>query len=509
MPPSPGDPEAPSSRPPAGWWGGVWRRLSHPTTPDRAARDERPAQEGAYSREAVHAMIERKRGNDALRRREFGLLRQVFRQRAADVSVPVPPAAVFHSSIPASPDERATTLRKINEIEALMSAVPRTAPEPLPPHLIPAGTDFVHDPEFEEAALRFASGDIAGAEAVLRALLDPAHPRASQAETWRYLFDLYRAWGRSDSFDDLGAEFARRLQCSPPQWSGLDATLIPQVGETTRVLAASVQGEPAFDWACPAVLEASDVAALQEALAGLPQPWRLSWAGLTRLEPGAVAPLALLVAHWARCPIRLRIAGAQALERIVDARTACGERGADPAWWALRLEWLRVTRRPAEFELVALDYCVTYEVSPPSWDAPVCDLRLLETDDPGQPRQPVTALGPRVSTQGAGGVSDNSAFAGSLPAASPTGELAGTLVGDASAALARLDACAQGADLIVITCERLVRIDIEAAGALSNWVAARQREGGAVHLVQVHRLVAALLAAVGLTSQARITLRRD
>ncbi len=507
MPTSPGDPEAPSSRPQVGWWGGVWRRLAPAKPLARAARDDRPAHEGAYSREAVQAMIERKRRNDALRRREFDLLRQVLRQQAAAMPAPVSPAPIFHSSIPCTADERATTLRKINEIEAQMSVVPRTAPEPPQPHPAQAGTDFVHDPEFEEAALRFASGDTAGAEAVLRAMLDPAHPRASQAETWRYLFDLYRACGQSGPYDDLGAEFARRLQCSPPQWRAAEATLIPQAAEATRTFPASVQGETAFDWVCPAVLEAADVAGLQEVLAGQPQPWRLSWAGLTRLEPGAVAPLALLVAHWARSPIRLRLAGAQALERVLDARTACGERGVDPAWWALRLDWLRATRRPAEFELVALDYCVTYEVSPPSWDPPVCDLRLLETDDPGQPRQPVTALEPRVSVQASG--SDSGAFGCSLPATPSTGELTATLAGDAAAALARLDACAQGADRIVVSCERLVRIDFEAAGALSNWVAARQREGCAVHLVQVHRLVAALLAAVGLASQARITLRRD
>lgn len=506
---SSGDPEVPSSRPQVGWWGGVWRRLAHAAPSSVAARDAKPTHEGPYSREAVQAMIERKRRNDLLRRREFDLLRKVLRQQAAAVPAPASPPPTFHSSIPSTPDERATTLRKINEIEAQMSSAPRTAPEPPLPHPsqiypLQAGIDFVHDPEFEEAALRFANGDLAGAEAALRAMLDPAHPRASQHEPWRYLFDLYQAAGQPQRHDDLGAEFARRFQCSPPQWHAPEDA---GAGEATRIFPASVQGEPVFDWVCPAVLEAADVAGLQEALTGLPQPWRLSWAGLTRLEPGAVAPLALVVAHWARSPIRLRLAGAQALERILDARTTCGERGVDPAWWALRLDWLRATRRPAEFELVALDYCVTYEVSPPSWDPPVCDLRLLDADGPGQPRQPVTALEPRVSVQASG--SDCAAFGSSAPAAPPMGELTATLVGDASAALARLDACVQGADLFVVSCERLVRIDFEAASALSNWVSARQRDGCAVHMVQVHRLVAALLAAVGLATQARITLRRD
>ncbi len=509
MPTSRGDSEAPPSRPRTGWWDGVWSRLAPAAPTSEAARDGGPTHQGAYSREAVQAMIERKRRNDLLRRREFATLRKVLRQQAAIAPAAVAPPATFHASIPATHDERATTLRKINEIEAQMSAAPRVAFEPPLACPLQAGLGFIHDPEFDEAALRFASGDTAGAEAALRAMLDPTHPRASQAQTWHYLFDLYRVTGQPERHDDLGAEFARRLQCSPPQWRALEDAAPSQAGEATRAFPASVQGELAFDWTCPAVLEAAGVSQLQEALAGLPQPWRLSWAPLARLEPGAVAPLALVVAHWARSPIRLRLAGTQALERILDARTACGDRGVDPAWWALRLDWLRVTHRSAEFELAALDYCVTYEVSPPSWDTPVCDLRLLETDEPRGLRQPVAALEPRVSTQGQCGVSDISAFAHSLPGAPASGELAGILLGDAAAALARLDACVQGADLLVVSCERLVRLDFEAAGALVNWVSARQREGHAIHLVDVHRLVAALLAALGLATEARILLRRD
>lgn len=501
----PGDPEGLPARPAGRWWGGVWRRLAQAAPTDLSAANEVP-----YSREAVRAMIERKRRNDLLRRHEFGMLRKMLRQEAATATAP----QSLQSSIPTTPDERATTLRKINEIEAQMSGQWRPVEAGEPPQSLcaRAGVDFIHDPEFEEAALRFASGDTAGAETALRAMLEPAHPRAAHAEAWLYLFDLYQATGQPDRYDDLGAEFARRLQRSAPQWRDFQAGRPTDAGETTRAFPASAPadapGEPAFDWTCPPLLDAAGVAGLQRVLAGRPQPWRLSWARLTRLEPDAVAPLALMVAHWACQPVRLRLAGVQALERILDARTACGDRGVDPAWWALRLDWLRATRRPAQFELVALDYCVTYEVSPPSWDSPVCDLRLLEPQGPGEPRQPVAALGPRVSVLGEGGSS--TPFAASTQAASWAGELTGTLKGDeAVQALVRLDARLPAADLLEVSCERLLRLDFEAAAVLANWVSARRREGCSVHLVHAHRLVAALLAAVGLSTQARITLRRD
>ena len=60
--------------------------------------------------------------------------------------------------------------------------------------------------------------------------------------------------------------------------------------------------------------------------------------------------------------------------------TPSNDRGVNPAWWKLRMEVLRVMHRPDEFELVALDYCVTYEVSPPSWDSARCDFKALQPD---------------------------------------------------------------------------------------------------------------------------------
>jgi hypothetical protein len=48
---------------------------------------------------------------------------------------------------------------------------------------------------------------------------------------------------------------------------------------------------------------------------------------------------------------------------------------------------LRVMNRPDEFELTALDFCVTYEVSPPGWERPSCHFQALAADgaeDTGQ-----------------------------------------------------------------------------------------------------------------------------
>lgn len=544
MPTPRGDPEGAATRPGGGLWGGLWQRLARP--PAAAADDS--ASHSAYSRETLQAMIERKRQNDAVRHQEFDALRKL-RRRASPDAPAAAPHLLFHSSIPSSADERATTLKKIDEIEAQMSiqwrriktrtsarttmSRPTRAPADAAPDSVHAPTrttpartvvpvaaavcglaaapahvtPFVHDPEFEDAALCFARGDVAGAQASLLALLAPDHPRASQPETWQVLFDLYRATDQQAAYDERATEFACRFQCSPPQWRRL---FEPDVSGPASASRHASEGEAsAIDWSCPPVLDLLGVRALQQTLTRLPQPWRLSWADLARLEPEALPALAQQVAQWAGQRVRLRMVGIEVLERILDSRTACGDRSADPRWWALRLDWLRAMRRSDEFELVALDYCVTYEVSPPAWDPPLCEVRLSAGAGETRADTGFEAFESRVSTLSLGDVADLSGFGASAYALPVMGELRGALLGDIADELTRLEARLQGVDALIISCSRLERLDFEAAGALLNWVAARQAESRAVHLVDVHRLVAAFLGAMGLASQACITLRRD
>jgi len=545
MPTPGGDPEGPATRPGAGLWGGLWQRLARPPA---AVADDAAAQ-SAYSRETLQAMIERKRHNDALRHQEFDALRKLRQRRSPDAPGAAHPL-LFHSSIPSGPDERATTLKKINEIEAQMSiqwrriktrapvrttvSLPARAPADVAPDTAYAPTQaspartvvpvaatvrglcaapahlssYVHDPEFEDAALRFASGDAAGAEAALLGLLAPDHPRASQPETWQVLFDLYRVTGQQAAYDERATEFACRFQCSPPQWRRLFEPDVKGLADNASRLPSAGEAS-AIDWSCPPVLDLPGVRTLQQTLARLPPPWHLSWADLTRLEPEALPALAQLVAQWAGQRVRLRMAGIASLERILDSRTACGDRSADPRWWTLRMDWLRAMRRSDEFELVALDYCVTYEVSPPAWDPPLCEVRLLTGAGDMRADTVFDAFESRVSTLSVGDASDLSGFGLSVFAPPVVGELSGALLGDIAGELAQLETRLRGVDRVVISCSRLERLDFEAAGALLNWVSARQDEARAVHLVDVHRLVAAFLGAMGLASQAGITLRRD
>jgi len=86
---------------------------------------DRPSQrdETGYDKQALQAMIERKRQNDFVRRREFDHLRKLRNRNLVDVSDSAMNArtSYFQNSFPTDQDGRAVTLKKIDEIEAQMS----------------------------------------------------------------------------------------------------------------------------------------------------------------------------------------------------------------------------------------------------------------------------------------------------------------------------------------------------------------------------------------------------
>jgi ABC-type transporter Mla MlaB component len=593
--------------------------------------------ESSYSKQMLKEMIERKRRNDFVRKREFDMLRKMRRSEVLAGQDPAARPSFFQSSMPSKPDDRATTLKKIDEIEAQMSmqwwktkhgdnssrlganstgsfmasshippeamasrpvpqasptaytrteptplkpepptiaaelrpvlegSVEETAPAPLdeprasrsmgtgtftpqhPPPAAPAPAatapapgpesvsparsgptsegsasaftasrifdidveEFAHDPELEEASIRFANGDDDGAEAGLMEVLGPNGSRVDHDETWLTLFDLYRATGRQERYETAAIEFASRFGRSAPQWFSLPEI----VGRLSAPAPSPAPNQQLADWTSPAIFGTQSLAAMNAGLAKATAPWRLNWSKLVSIVESAVEPLTKAFTQWAGQNIQLRFIGAENLEKVLKEATPSGDRSINPAWWKLRMEVLRVMHRPDEFELVALDYCVTYEVSPPSWDSARCEYKPLQSD--GSYVAGHTIIGEAFRDSLASGLTTGygdtqlPSVVNSQMSNVSTVELAGQVLGDATEALALLESKMMGADVMVVSCARLMRIDFSAAGSLLNWVTARQAEGRQVQFVEVHRLVAAFFNVIGISEHARIIVRHD
>jgi ABC-type transporter Mla MlaB component len=625
----------------------VVKFVRNPTTNWADLDQQEVDRESSYSKQMLKEMIERKRRNDFVRKREFDMLRKMRRSEVMAGQDPAARPSFFQSSMPSKPDDRATTLKKIDEIEAQMSmqwwktkhgdvssrgssntnfpmssqgppeaiggtagesptgstAYTKTVPQPLgdakkaeqaaPPEfepmlaaVIPAASmaaprtgmtppapaaapakssaaaptrtavrtmgpgaravppaisavtpasgpptepgsvastgfsasklfaidveEFAHDPELEEASIRFANGDDAGAEAGLLEILAPQGARIDHDETWLTLFDLYRATGRQDRFETAAIDFAGRFGRSAPQWFSIPEAVGRMQAPSTPAALGSQQ--PA-NWTCPATLGTQTVAAMTLALAKVPPPWRVSWAKLNTIDEGAVEGLTRLFTQWAGQPVQLRFIRSDNFEKVLKSATPSGDKSVNPAWWKLRMEVLRVMHRPDEFELVALDYCVTYEVSPPSWDSARCEFKPLQEDGSYAAGHTIVgeAFHDSLSSGMSMGYSDTHSAGpmSSQMANISTVELAGQILGDATEALDMLENKLMGADIMVISCSRLIRIDFSAAGSLLNWVTSRQVEGRQVQFVEVHRLVAAFFNVIGISEHARVLARKD
>ena len=173
------------------------------------------------------------------------------------------------------------------------------------------------------------------------------------------------------------------------------------------------------------------------------------------------------------------IRGASLLTERLQAAIEVGRRDPSNAVWMLLLEIYRILGRQAAFEETSIDYCVTYEVSPPSWE-------------PAQPKYRVedeAVAAPPVE------VPQPDGDAGLPP---DTIALSGEMLGRSEADLQRLTAFATDHARIVIDCARLVRVDFTAAGLLLNWAVGMRGARKEVEFVNVGHLVAALFVVMGL-----------
>src|SRR6478752_6250393 len=99
----------------------VVKFVRNPTTNWADLDHQETDRESSYSKQMLKEMIERKRRNDFVRKREFDMLRKMRRSEVMAGQDPAARPSFFQSSLPSRPDDRATTLKKIDEIEAQMS----------------------------------------------------------------------------------------------------------------------------------------------------------------------------------------------------------------------------------------------------------------------------------------------------------------------------------------------------------------------------------------------------
>jgi ABC-type transporter Mla MlaB component len=338
--------------------------------------------------------------------------------------------------------ELATTELLADDVPPDAAALPQTAPV------------------IEEIAIMFANGQLQVAEQMLVDSL--ADVGRSDRAVWWMLFDLYQGSGQQDAFDNIAIDYASRFETSPPAWNPL-----PQAGQEKSV--AGVTPTEAFG----PLLDDSIAPQLQRLLerAGASAATRLEFGRVQAVTPEGCARLLTALTVLRGGGRELIVAGAAELADKVRATITIGQRDAPEAPWLLLLELLQLMNREKDFEETAMDYCVTYELSPPSFVAPA---------------NVANAAGARA------------------PSRSDRFMLPALIDGATGALFDAIDAYAEQAQPLVLDGSRLARIDYGAAAALHQRLRQLAAAGKTVELRDINHLVAALFKLMGYAEVARL-----
>ena len=315
-------------------------------------------------------------------------------------------------------------------------------------------------PIIEEIAIMFANDQMAVAEQMLQESLRDVG--RTDRTVWWMLFDLYQVMGRQDDFDNVAIDYASQFETSPPTWSP------PQIPGAEETRFAGVTPTEVFAGVLDAQVAPRLARLLQ--LADDSQVLRLEFGRIQDVTPeGCQLMLDTLTALRKR-ERELIVAGATELSEVVRSTISIGARDSSEAPWLLLLALLQLLNREKDFEETAMDYCVTFEVSPPSFETPQ---HVATTNTITAPTRTECFMLPAVVNSGANALFD------------------------------AIDAYAEQAPTLLIDCSRLARVDYGAASAMLNRlrpIAAHKK----IEFRDMNHLVAALFRLLSYSEVARL-----
>jgi ABC-type transporter Mla MlaB component len=224
-------------------------------------------------------------------------------------------------------------------------------------------TSDVLSPAMEQAAICFANDQVDDAIAILAADLDTTDGHG--LDTWLMLFDLYQMRGRRADFDELALRFVVRFERSAPVWQ--------EMGKSNKPVAAmpAKAGGPSFLFQTK--LTGENIEAMLDQLEKLVAdgaPVRVDFGRVEEVEPIAATAVVTRWVKFKKKKAKFQPAGGPALADKLRGKIEVMRRVDDEApFWLLLLEIYQMLGLQEDFENLAVDYAVTFEVSPPSWDA--------------------------------------------------------------------------------------------------------------------------------------------
>lgn len=221
----------------------------------------------------------------------------------------------------------------------------------------------------DEAAILYASGQPDVAERLLKDVLTTGDRRP-----WHMLFDLYGIQNREREFEQLALDYAMRFETSPPVWQNPAAAP-----------AEKAQQSKTATLELPGLLDRGAAAVLRDGIAATApnDVVQIDFSRIAMVDEAGADECAEILASARKAKRKLRVSGVDRLIALLqDLNRATHSRAVH---WLLLLELYQTLGQQENFENLAVDYAVHFEVSPPSWSdvqaAEVIQTAPAEPDD--------------------------------------------------------------------------------------------------------------------------------
>jgi len=325
----------------------------------------------------------------------------------------------------------------------------------------------------ENAVLLYASGHAEQARALLaRGVADDDEAKRSPL-AWQALFDLLQRSGDHAAFEKLALLYVVQFERSPPVWDArTPAHPEPKpaaggyIAVTGKLTAANqVQFE-----------------ALKRAIVRQDSQARFDLATVFDFDDVGARSLADVLGEARRRRYPLRLQRPERLRRALEGAVAKGHAGGEGAW-LLSLELMQWANDRSAFDDRAVEYAVTFEVSPPSWE-------------PSQAYQTEAELA--AEAHAALAASDEAVAAG-LAVDAEMLQWSGVLVGSHAAQVAQLSEFASAREIVPIDMTDVDRVDFVCAGSMMNAINALEAQRKVVQIFGATAIIRGMLLLIGLS----------
>ncbi len=378
---------------------------------------------------------------------------------AASGVVPVAKAAPESKPLPVAPS----------------AAKPPVQRKPLPPDSVMSieVTSASDGPAVvEEAAILFANAQDQSALAVLlKAVRDEDNSKAAR-QVWLMLFDMHQHLGMKKEHEELALEFAAKFERSPPSWIERQAKAVAAMlntgGSSYVAFGDTLDARIAVQ-----IDQARKIAAKSPAL-------RFELSKLASVDATGCRLLLQCLHQLKRDGKSVVLTGEAKIIALLVAQAAAGDKAADQAFWLLLLEVYQMLGLHDAYEEAALNFAITYELSPPAWEqaAPV----------------PATRESARAVHQ-------------AVPVEQVM-RLTGDITGGDGGTLKAIVDYAAGINPVVIDFSAVPRVDFVNAGQLLNTFSKLHKAGKTVKIRGANELIVALFGVMGVQAVTGIEPKR-